>query len=67
MDLSGSGKGQEAYRCERSNERWVSTKCGNLLHSGEHIDAQEVLCSMGLDILSEVNKDRTKGDDYSWF
>lgn len=67
LDLSGSGQDQEAYGCERGNERWVSIKFGNLLNSCENIDSQKVLCSMGLEILSEVNTDRTQWDDYTWF
>jgi hypothetical protein len=67
LDLSGSGLGQEAYWCERGNEHWLSKKCGNLLNPCENIDSQKVLCSMGLEILYEVNKDRTQGGDYSWF
>jgi hypothetical protein len=67
LDLSVSGQGQEAHWCERGNERWVSIKFGNLLSPCENIESQKVLCSMGLDILSEVNKDRTQGDDYTWF
>jgi hypothetical protein len=67
LDLSGSGQGQEAYWCERGNERWVFTKCGNLLNPCKNTDSQKVLCSMGLEILSEANKDRTQRDDYTWF
>jgi hypothetical protein len=67
LDLSGSGQGQDAYLYECGNERWVSTKCGNLLNPCENIDSQTVVCSMELEILSEVNRDRTQGDDYTWF
>jgi len=67
LHLSGSGRGQEAYWCERGNGSLVSTKCGNLLNPCENIDSQKVLCSMGLEILYEVNKDRTQWDNYTWF